>query len=275
MKLFKQENMKNLDLIMLWVRAGGACSICKKNLLIKLPITGNISLADRAHIIPHRAKGPRGDGVSRGSNSYENRILVCPSCHRKIDRAILDYPEEKLLKIKEEHERFVENSVFGSEARESLSKLLERSGDEATRRIITKLSIENERHTSYSSLVPRAIRKLLGDSYGYYSIGIRFENIGSTVVERVSTRIFPVWKTFPDDFDFSVDKHITRDTDTSSNKLEVFVGPMNVGEAVYLPTQFYLNYRSNRKLDPSAVLFEYYITCDESTPGFGEIEITR
>jgi hypothetical protein len=89
------------DVKLLWGRAAGICSNpdCRQELTSDLEQSGSINLGEIAHVIARQPVGPRGDGKG-GDNSYGNLILLCPSCHTKIDKAPADYAPEKLHKWK-------------------------------------------------------------------------------------------------------------------------------------------------------------------------------
>jgi hypothetical protein len=67
-----------------------------------------------AHVIAQSPIGPRGTG-SPGSDSYENLILLCPTCHRDIDKAPDKFPADVLQAWKMEHEERIRK--LGSEQR--------------------------------------------------------------------------------------------------------------------------------------------------------------
>jgi hypothetical protein len=93
------------DTKLLWGRAAGICSNpqCKKDLTILLENGGYI-IGEMAHIIAKKPGGPRGR-VEGGSDSYQNLVLLCPSCHEMIDKAPEgEFPENLLLRWKSEHE---------------------------------------------------------------------------------------------------------------------------------------------------------------------------
>jgi hypothetical protein len=95
------------DLKVLWGRAAGRCSICKIQVTAdKQTVTDAFPFGESAHIIAEKIGGPRGDAELPESlrNSYLNLILLCPTCHTKIDKAQEDFPVKKLLRIKSEHE---------------------------------------------------------------------------------------------------------------------------------------------------------------------------
>ena len=57
-----------------------------------------------AHVIARQPGGPRGVPEG-GPDTYANLILLCPTCHRMIDKAPTEaFPVEMLFKWKEEHE---------------------------------------------------------------------------------------------------------------------------------------------------------------------------
>ena len=96
------------DTKMLWGRAAGICSnpACKAD-LTGLVEQGNYNVGEMAHIIAKSAKGPRGAGAG-GSDSYENLILLCPTCHRHIDKSPDGtYTVEQLNSWKKQHEETI------------------------------------------------------------------------------------------------------------------------------------------------------------------------
>jgi hypothetical protein len=58
-----------------------------------------------AHIIPHAADGPRGDGRKAGNESYENLVLLCANCHSLVDEmvAVSKFSIETLRDWKRNH----------------------------------------------------------------------------------------------------------------------------------------------------------------------------
>ncbi|HEX8104880.1 MAG TPA: tetratricopeptide repeat protein [Solirubrobacteraceae bacterium] len=101
--------MKVADVALLWGRAAGRCSApdCGIELTLEMPNAGRFIVGEHAHIIPRSPRGPRGDGRHAGSDSYENRVLLCPTHHRIADRAPDDHPREVLLAWKTSHEERV------------------------------------------------------------------------------------------------------------------------------------------------------------------------
>lgn len=99
------------DIKLLWGRAAGHCSHpdCRTK-VSEIGASGeNYLTGEQAHIIARQAGGPRGREAG-GSNAYENLVLLCPTCHTKIDKAPDGtYPVELLLEWKEQHEAWVDS----------------------------------------------------------------------------------------------------------------------------------------------------------------------
>jgi len=59
------------------------------------------------HIVGHSDKGPRGDpNYPRDKlETYENWILLCPTCHDTVDALDSRYTVADLRRLKAEHER--------------------------------------------------------------------------------------------------------------------------------------------------------------------------
>lgn len=98
------------DIKQLWGMAGGYCSNpdCRTRVAIVSDQGESYLTGEMAHIVARQGKGPRGDGVG-GDNTYENLVLLCPTCHTKADKAPDDYPVEMLLDWKAQHETWVDN----------------------------------------------------------------------------------------------------------------------------------------------------------------------
>nr|VVV04010.1 hypothetical protein AW0309160_01393 [Aliivibrio wodanis] len=272
--------VKPTDLALLWGRAGGSCSICKVNLLKELPLSGNVNLGEKAHIIPHSKNGPRGEGEREGESTYENLILLCGYHHKEIDRAEKDYPRSRLLEIKGKHESFVRESIDGFEQEKLISNILSRIEVEGAPKVVPVLLVQGSSHRSFSDIVPKFIQIIFGGSFGYYRVAVDFKNIGSKRAERVTIRITAKHSTIPKGYTFSTNTHITKNSTPSSVELEIECGPLNVGEWQSNPAQFYLNYRRETPgdcsyIEISKVEFDYYLTCDNNELIEGTLKIAN
>lgn len=111
-------SVSDSDLKILWGRAAGFCSNpgCLRDLTVIIE-SGSFNIGEMAHVIAKSDKGPRGiEGIS--DNTYKNLILLCPNCHRIIDKAPKGaYTEEKIFGWKDKAEArrdaaFVSQDVF-------------------------------------------------------------------------------------------------------------------------------------------------------------------
>src|SRR6185369_4912637 len=94
---------------LLWGRAAGTCSnpSCRTDLTVLLEDGRGFNVGEMAHVIASSPTGPRGFG-SGGSDEYENLVLLCPTCHRTVDKAPGGtYSVEMLHQWKQGHERSV------------------------------------------------------------------------------------------------------------------------------------------------------------------------
>ncbi|NJO81706.1 MAG: HNH endonuclease [Blastochloris sp.] len=97
-------------------KSGNRCAFpgCRR------PLTAEASTADRpallgemAHIVAERPDGPRGDDPmnQQERNTYANLILLCNTHHQLIDDQSETYTVERLHRMKEEHETWVETTL--------------------------------------------------------------------------------------------------------------------------------------------------------------------
>lgn len=97
------------DIKQLWGMAGGYCSnpACRTRVAIVSDAGESYLTGEMAHIVARQANGPRGDGHG-GDNTYENLVLLCPTCHTMADKAPDDFPVELLLDWKAQQEAWVD-----------------------------------------------------------------------------------------------------------------------------------------------------------------------
>lgn len=108
--------MKEKDLKMVCMLSGSRCALpdCRRELVEP----GNSSdgaaiLGELAHIKGENPGSARYDAnmTPAERNGYSNRILICPTCHTKIDSQPNTFTVEELLRIKREHETWVRDSL--------------------------------------------------------------------------------------------------------------------------------------------------------------------
>ena len=97
--------ISDIDAKLLWGRAAGICSNpgCRADLTEILLGEDSYHIGEMAHVVARNEGGPRGV-EGGGSDKYANLILLCPTCHRRIDKAPNQFPEEMLFEWKARHE---------------------------------------------------------------------------------------------------------------------------------------------------------------------------
>ena len=74
--------------------------------LFPVEMGGDKHIAEMAHVIPHGDAGPRHEDRPPGdfdADTFENLILLCPTCHTKVDKDPETYPRSLLLGWKQNH----------------------------------------------------------------------------------------------------------------------------------------------------------------------------
>jgi hypothetical protein len=102
------------DYKLLWGRAAGICSNpgCREDLTVILDSSASYNIGEMAHIIAKSPGGPRGQ-QGGGTNEYRNLILLCPTCHSRIDKAPTEFPADQLMKWKADHELEIRRKGIG------------------------------------------------------------------------------------------------------------------------------------------------------------------
>jgi hypothetical protein len=91
----------------LWVRAGGRCSICRDQLVTEGTDTDDPSVfGEEAHIIGQSPNGPRA-GHCADVDGHENLILLCRRHHKQIDDQVEYFTVDRLREIKIAHEAWI------------------------------------------------------------------------------------------------------------------------------------------------------------------------
>jgi len=105
-----------LTLKMLWGRAAGRCAMpdCRIDLILdateKDPA---VPIGQIAHNVAASNGGPRSDPTMPHAdrNDYENLILLCPTCHAKLDRQKNTNTVEFIRRLKSDHEVWVKECL--------------------------------------------------------------------------------------------------------------------------------------------------------------------
>jgi hypothetical protein len=93
----------------LWGRSGGRCAKCRRLITEDDERGRAYPVGEQAHVVAKSRRGPRGDGDLTDSQRAqpENHILLCGSCHEFVDKARDQWPPERLLQLKLDHEEWV------------------------------------------------------------------------------------------------------------------------------------------------------------------------
>lgn len=117
----------------LFADSGGYCQNpdCNENLFLTVG-KADFHIAEMAHIISAGEKGPRTNlKLSKAEKGdFSNLILLCPTCHTKIDKAETEYPEKLIKEWKNSHSQKI-NILFNiklfnnrDEARQAVAPIL-------------------------------------------------------------------------------------------------------------------------------------------------------
>jgi hypothetical protein len=101
---------------LLWGRSAGRCAMpdCRIELFVAEPGYDPICvIGEMGHVVGSSDAGPRADPDTElaARDQYENLILLCRNCHRKIDGLYVAYPNERLREIKANHEAWVRTAL--------------------------------------------------------------------------------------------------------------------------------------------------------------------
>jgi hypothetical protein len=103
----------------LWVTAGGRCSICRVQLVTERTETDDPAVfGEEAHIVAQGSAGPRAGQVA-DVDAYDNLILLCSKDHKRVDDQVAHYTVPRLRQIKRAHEQWIRS--LGQYARAELT----------------------------------------------------------------------------------------------------------------------------------------------------------
>lgn len=94
---------------LVWVRAAGHCEQCGADVTQDFRTGRTFRWAEVAHVLPASPQGPRAtlahddDAAKRLTADPDNLMLLCPSCHEKIDTDADGYPVEDLTRQHRDH----------------------------------------------------------------------------------------------------------------------------------------------------------------------------
>lgn len=99
---------------------------CRKEVVLEATTTDKTKQIGKiAHIVAHSDNGPRSDSSYPKDklDSYENWVLLCPTCHDTVDAHENRYTVAYLRKLKVDHEAWVQDTLNESMSQISFAEL--------------------------------------------------------------------------------------------------------------------------------------------------------
>lgn len=111
----KREKVSELNRRHIIGMSGGRCTKCRGIVFCENEFGEKARLGDDAHIIAASDTGPRGNSklTSKERAASDNLLLLCKTCHTEIDQQPKKYSVSVLIKMREEHYSWVEESMHG------------------------------------------------------------------------------------------------------------------------------------------------------------------
>ena len=107
--------------VILAYRSGDVCALpgCQQSLSTESEGGDPINVGQAAHIAGEKSTSARYDDsmTDQERDHYDNLIYLCRTCHAIVDaipQGEVDYPVERLLRIKAKHEQTVREAVFNA-----------------------------------------------------------------------------------------------------------------------------------------------------------------
>lgn len=126
----------------LWAKSGSRCAKCNGP-VVEHQTDALIPIGEMAHIKGHKPNSARYDDSQSDieRHSYNNLILLCPTCHTIIDKSVTKYSVDYLHEIKSLHEERIERAI-----KKSLPTITFRELEETLRHIMDNppLKYDNE-----------------------------------------------------------------------------------------------------------------------------------
>ncbi|MCS3922577.1 hypothetical protein M2325_001273 [Methanococcus voltae PS] len=106
-------NISSKTMKLLFANSGNKCAICKTDITDKEDGNATV-LGEMAHIEGLNPNSARYNTnmTDPERNSYDNLMILCPTCHAKIDHNEAKYTTYDLKKIKLDHEKWVSDRLI-------------------------------------------------------------------------------------------------------------------------------------------------------------------
>jgi hypothetical protein len=120
--------LKNSDMKKLWARSGNMCSFPKCQVELTQEERANRVIGEEEHIKGEKPTAPRYDPnqTQEERESYENRILLCPTHHTLVDSNEKTWTVSQLRKMKIDHEKQIIRNQQFPQVMNELKKLFQK-----------------------------------------------------------------------------------------------------------------------------------------------------
>lgn len=104
-----KRGIPQLDMKVLWGKSGCMCALCRTPIVEKSSENYEYPIGEMAHIEGENIGSARYNHAMSDiqRNSFNNLLLLCPTCHTRIDKNPVDFSVEKLMELKHAHEKWV------------------------------------------------------------------------------------------------------------------------------------------------------------------------
>jgi len=105
--------MESSTIKLLYANSGGRCALCKVVVILSREDGTEYHTSEIAHIRGKRPKALRHDSTITDDeiDDISNLFVLCPTCHTMVDKNQTDYPVERLVQLKHNHEDWVRNQL--------------------------------------------------------------------------------------------------------------------------------------------------------------------
>lgn len=108
-----KRNIPQLDIKVLWGKSGCRCALCKTPIVETDSDNCDYPIGEMAHIEGENDGSARYNYNMNNAqrNSSKNLLLLCPTCHTRIDKNPVDFTVERLMTMKYDHEKWVVDTL--------------------------------------------------------------------------------------------------------------------------------------------------------------------
>lgn len=149
-----------MNIKILWGKSAGYCALCKVRIIESTDAGGDYPIGEAAHIFGEKEGSARYSEAESDDfvGSLNNHILLCPTCHTKIDKNEDDYTVDLLAEERDKHYKWVltqlseqVSEVNFPELTVVLDFLMQNNGEVAGEEDLSLVAIRNKIEKNYFS----------------------------------------------------------------------------------------------------------------------------